>query len=98
MPERVPSELFVNSSPHGDGTNISAQDRLAPDRLAATVSPTCKNPIVWFVVTADMLPFAECLQDNGMNWHGLLGRFSLAGSDYAIHDRSRLPGPAYAIL
>src|SRR5215469_3660521 len=79
----------LHSDSQRDGTNISPQNRLAPDRLAATVTSACKNPIVWFVVTADLFPFAECLQDSWMNWHRLLGRFSLAGSDYTIHDRSR---------
>src|SRR5215469_9129662 len=54
MPECVPSESFLNSSPLRNGTNISAQDRLAPDRLAATVPSACKNPILWFVETADV--------------------------------------------
>ena len=69
----VPTELFVNSSSERDGTSVPAQNRLAPNRLPATVASACKNPIVWFVVTADLFPFAECLQDGWMNGHGLLG-------------------------
>jgi hypothetical protein len=89
VPERVPSKSFLNADSQGDGTNISPQDRLPPDRLAATVPSARKNPIVRFVVTADLFPFVERLQDNGVNWHRLLGRFSLARSDYTVHDRSR---------
>jgi hypothetical protein len=61
VPERVPAEPLLNSDTLRDGANISAQDRLAPDRLPASVSSARKNPIVWFVVTADLSPLAERL-------------------------------------
>src|ERR1700722_3611473 len=86
--ECVPSESFLNSGPRSDGTTVSAQDRLAPNRFSATMPAACKNPIIWFVVTTDLLPFAERLQDSRMNWHRLLGRFCLARSNHATHDRS----------
>jgi hypothetical protein len=73
VPERVPSESFLDSGPRRHGTNISAQDRLAPNRLPATVPPACKNPILAFVVMTDLFPFAECRQDSWMSWHRLLG-------------------------
>ena len=81
--ECVPSEPLLNSCLLRSGTNISAQDRLAPDWLAAAVTSARKNPIVWFVVTADLFPFAKSLQDGRMNWHRLLGGFGFARSDHA---------------
>ena len=59
MPERVPTELFLNSGSERDGTNVPAQNRLTPNRLPATVPSAWKNPIVWFVVTTDLFPFTE---------------------------------------
>ena len=58
VPECVPSESFLNSSPLRGGTNIPAQDRLAPDWFAATVTSARENPVVWIAVTADLFPFA----------------------------------------
>src|SRR6516162_17208 len=86
--ECVPSEPLLNSCLLRSGTNISAQDRLAPDRLAATVTFACKNPIVGFVVTTDLFPVAKSLQEGWMNWHRLLGGFGFARSDHAVHDGS----------
>jgi hypothetical protein len=84
----MPSELFLNSCPQRDRTNISAQDRLAPNRPSATVPAACKNPIIWFVVAADLPPFAERIQDSLMDGHRFLGRFSLTRSHHSIHDRT----------
>src|SRR6516165_12530581 len=81
VPKRMPSESFLNSGLRGGGTNISPQDRLAPDRFPATVLSACKNPMVRFVVTADLPPFTERLQDDRMNWHRLLRRFGLTRAD-----------------
>ena len=77
VPERMPSESLLDSCPLRGRTNISAQDRLAPDRLAATVTSTRENPVIRFAVTADLFPFSKSLQDGWMNWHRLLGGFSL---------------------
>src|SRR5262245_5207037 len=85
----MPSELLLNPYALGNRANLLPQDRLAPNRLPATVPCACKNPIVGFVVTTDLFPFAEGLQDSCMNWHRLLGRFSFARSDHTVHDRSR---------
>src|SRR5258707_6667542 len=84
----MPSELFLNSCPQRDRTNISAQDRLAPNRPSATVPAACKNPIIWFVVAADLPPFAERIRDSLMDGHRFLGRFSLTRSHHSIHDRT----------
>src|SRR6516162_1978886 len=86
VPKRMPSESFLNSGLRGGGTNISPQDRLAPDRFPATVLSACKNPMVRFVVTADLPPFTERLQDDRMNWHRLLRRFGLTRADDTTDD------------
>ena len=73
VPKGMPAKLFLNSSSLRNGTNVSAQDRLAPNRLPATMPVASKNPVVWFVVATDLLPFPECLQNSWMKWHRLLG-------------------------
>jgi hypothetical protein len=61
VPERVPSESLLNSETLRDRTNILAQDRLAPDRLPATVSSAGKNPIVALGESGAFSPFRERL-------------------------------------
>jgi hypothetical protein len=49
--ERVPSESLLNSDALRDGTNISWQDRLAPDRRPTTVPSAGKDPAAPFRLT-----------------------------------------------
>jgi hypothetical protein len=69
MPERVPSESFLNSEPLRNGTNVLAQNRLAPHWPATPVSAACENPVVGSDIARNFLPFRECLQNKWMNRH-----------------------------
>src|SRR6266478_2403762 len=79
MPERVPSELFLNPDALHDGADMLAQNCLAPDWFPTTVPSARENPVVGFGVPGAFFPFRECLQNCWMNRYGLLRCFSLAG-------------------
>jgi len=89
MPERVPSESFLNSEPLRNGTNVLAQNRLAPHWPATPVSAACENPVVGSDIARNFLPFRERLQNNWMNRHRFLRRFCLAWTYDSAHDRPR---------
>src|SRR5437660_10951037 len=72
VPESVPSELLPNSDLLSGGTNILAQDRLAPNWLPTAMSSACKHPVARFVVAAEFSPFTQFLQNSWMNRHWLL--------------------------
>jgi hypothetical protein len=80
---------FCNSCPQRDGTNISAQYCLAPDRLPAPVSSGRENPIVATSEFGAFSPIRECLQHSWMNRNRLLRRFSLARTYHSAHDGAR---------
>jgi hypothetical protein len=46
VPERMPSESLLNSDSLRGGTDVFAQDRLAPVRSSAPIALACKNPVI----------------------------------------------------
>src|SRR5580698_633557 len=59
VPEGMPSEPLLNSESSRHGTNVFAQDRLAPVWSSASVTPACENPILGLDVGTSFLHSTE---------------------------------------
>src|SRR3989442_4436146 len=66
VPERVPSELLLNSNALRHRTNIFPQDRLAPDRSSTSVALAGENPVVCIRVADTFLPLQQSVCKNGL--------------------------------
>jgi len=89
VPEGVPSELFFDSKFLCPGSDVLAQDRLPPVRLAAASAAACENPISRIAVTLMFLPFLQGFDYGGMNWNWFLRRFGFARPHNSAHNRAR---------
>src|SRR5260370_25627865 len=85
MPERVPSESLLDSDTLRHGTNIFAQDRLAPVWSSTLVALTCEDPVICPGVAGTSLPLQHCVRQNRLNGHGLLRSLGLAPPYYPVH-------------
>jgi hypothetical protein len=82
VPEGMPSEPLLNSESSRHGTNVFAQDRLAPVWSSASVTPACENPILGLDVRTTFSPQHRSVSESPMHWHGLLRVFyAEAGND-----------------
>src|SRR6516225_7523977 len=89
VPERVPSELFLNSEAQRHRTNVFAQDRLSPVRPSSPASPAGKDPIICRCVAGTFPPFQQSVREERMNGHRLLRCFGLARAYYTVNDGTR---------
>ena len=87
MPERVPTNPFLDSNPLCNRAYNIAQNRLSPVWMASAIVLIGENPVIGFAIPAAVSSFDERLCKNWMNGHGLLGRFCLASTDDAIDNR-----------
>src|SRR5436190_10582413 len=69
VPERMPSELLLNSGSLGCRTYVFAQDRLPPVRSPASIALACKNPVLRPDVGTTFSPLRQSVRESRMHWH-----------------------------
>jgi hypothetical protein len=84
----VPADLLDDTDPQRGGADESSHDALAPIRMLAARSGTCKYQILWAFVSRVLTPQQKSVGQLRIQWDRFLGSFGFAWTENLKNYRS----------